>query len=86
MGKEQLVTRMLSSEALVNSNSLRTGRLSADDWAKLASGAEALSRMHIFLDDGAGITVPQMKAKLRRMKNLGVITSYSIHYTKLYEV
>jgi len=82
MGKEQLVTRMLSSEALVNSNSLRTGRLSPDDWIKLASGAEALSKMQIFLDDSGGITVPQIKAKLRRMKNLGLVV---IDYLQLME-
>lgn len=82
MGKEQLVQRMLSSEALVNSNSLRTGRLDGDDWTKLALGAEALSRMPIFLDDSGGITVTQMKAKLRRMKNLGLVV---IDYLQLME-
>lgn len=82
MGKEQLATRMLSSEALVNSNSLRTGRLSADDWIKLASGADQLSKMPIFLDDSGGITVPQMKAKLRRMNNLGLVV---IDYLQLME-
>ncbi len=82
MGKEQLVQRMLSSEALVNSNSLRTGRLSPDDWTKLAIGAEALSKMPIFMDDAGGITVPQMKAKLRRMKNLGLVV---IDYLQLME-
>ncbi len=82
MGKEQLATRMLSSESLVNSNSLRTGRLTPDDWIKLASGAEQLSKMPIYLDDSGGITVPQMKAKLRRMKNLGLVV---IDYLQLME-
>lgn len=82
MGKEQLATRMLSSEALVNSNSLRTGRLTPDDWTKLASGANELSKMNIYLDDSGGITVPQMKAKLRRMKNLGLVV---IDYLQLME-
>lgn len=82
MGKEQLATRMLSSESLVNSNSLRTGLLAPDDWVKLASGAEELSKMNIYLDDSAGITVPQMKAKLRRMTNLGLVV---IDYLQLME-
>ena len=82
MGKEQLATRMLSSEALVNSNSLRTGRLTPDDWTKLASGANELSKMNIYVDDSGGITVPQMKAKLRRMKNLGLVV---IDYLQLME-
>lgn len=82
MGKEQLVQRMLASEALVNSNTLRTGRLSPDDWTKLALGAEALSKMPIFMDDSGGINVPQMKAKLRRIKNLGLVV---IDYLQLME-
>ena len=73
MGKEQLASRMLSSESLVNSNSLRTGRLSADDWKNLAIGAQHLSGMPIYLDDTGNITVVQMKAKLRRLKNLGLV-------------
>lgn len=73
MSKEQLATRMLSSEALVNSNSLKTGRLTSDDWTRLVSGADYLSKMNMYLDDTAGITVPQMKAKLRRLNNLGLV-------------
>ena len=73
MGKEQLVSRMLSSESLVNNKSLRSGNLTPDDWTKLAAGTEQLQKLPIYLDDGAGINVPQMKAKLRRMKNLGLV-------------
>lgn len=73
MSKEQLATRMLSSESLVSSGNLRTGMLTDDDWRRLASGADMLSRMSMYLDDTPGISVPQMKAKLRRMKNLGLV-------------
>lgn len=73
MSKEQLVTRMLSSESLVDSEKLMKGNISGDDWAKLAQGAERLSGMNMYLDDTAGITVVQMKAKLRRLKNLGLV-------------
>ncbi|MGN0601435.1 MAG: replicative DNA helicase [Oscillospiraceae bacterium] len=73
MGKEQLVSRMLASESLVNNTCLRTGKLEPEDWTKLASGTEQLQKLPIYLDDGAGINVPQMKAKLRRMKNLGLV-------------
>lgn len=82
MGKEQLVTRMLSSESLVNNSVLRNGRLTHEDWSKLAAGAESLSSLPIFLDDTAGISVPQMKAKLRRVKNLGLVI---IDYLQLME-
>ncbi len=73
MGKEQLATRILSSEALVNNTNLRNGQLSDKDWDKLAEAADVISRLPIYIDDGAGVTVPQMKAKLRRMKNLGLV-------------
>ncbi len=73
MSKEQLVTRMLSSESLVESEYLMKGNISGDQWVKLAEGAERLSSMNIYLDDTAGITVPQMKAKLRRLKNPGLV-------------
>ncbi len=82
MGKEQLVSRMLSSESLVNNNSLRSGMLEVEDWTKLAEGAKALSELPIYIDDQAGITVPQMKAKLRRMRNLGLVV---IDYLQLME-
>lgn len=82
MGKEQLVSRMLSSESLVNNNSLRSGMLEIEDWTKLAEGARALSELPIYIDDSAGLTVPQMKAKLRRMRNLGLVV---IDYLQLME-
>lgn len=73
MSKEQLATRILSTEALVDSNSLRNGRISGDDWVKLATSAGYLSTLPLYIDDTASMTVQQMKAKLRRVKNLGLI-------------
>ena len=73
MSKEQLVTRMLSSESLVENDYLMKGNISNEQWVELAKGAERLSSMNIYLDDTPGITVVQMKAKLRRMKNLGLV-------------
>lgn len=82
MGKEQLVSRMLASEGKVNNTLLRNGDMKDDDWTKLAEAADVLSQLPIYLDDGAGITVPKMKAKLRRMKNLGLVV---IDYIQLME-
>ncbi len=82
MGKEQLATRMLSSEALVPNTTLTSGMISSDDWIKLAEAADTLSQMNIYIDDTAGITVPQIKAKLRRMRNLGLVI---IDYLQLME-
>ena len=73
MSKEQNVTRMLSSESFVELDYLMKGNISGDQWTKLAQGAERLSGMNIYLDDTAGITVPQMKAKLRRLKRPGLV-------------
>ncbi|MBR1824350.1 MAG: replicative DNA helicase [Ruminococcus sp.] len=82
MSKEQLATRILSTEALVDSNSLRNGRISGDDWVKLATSAGYLSTLPLFIDDTASMTVQQMKAKLRRTKNLGLVI---IDYLQLME-
>lgn len=73
MSAEQLATRVLSSEAMVNSYSLRSGSLQNEDWAKLAGAAARLSKCDVLIDDTSGITVTGMKAKLRRVKNLGLI-------------
>lgn len=73
MSAEQLASRMLSSEALVDSYALRSGNLSNDDWEKLARASSMLSECEILIDDTAGMTVTGMKAKLRRVKNLGLV-------------
>jgi replicative DNA helicase len=79
MSKEQLATRILSAESYVENQKLMTGNIdtSGDDWTKLSDGMAKLSGLNIWLDDSAGITVQQMKAKLRRLKNPGcVIVDY----------
>ncbi|HAG13677.1 MAG TPA: replicative DNA helicase [Ruminococcus sp.] len=73
MSMEQLASRMLSTEALVDSHKLRTGRLDTKEWGRLAAGADVLAGMNIFLSEATGITVSQMKAQLRRVKNLGMV-------------
>ncbi len=73
MSKEQIATRILSTEALVDSHSLRSGRIAQEEWVRLATSAGYLSSLPMFIDDTAGITVQQMKAKLRRVKNLGLV-------------
>lgn len=73
MSAEQLVTRLLSSEALVDSYKLRGGELEDDDWTKLAHAASELSECEILIDDTPGITPTGIKSKLRRVKNLGLV-------------
>ncbi|MDD6980520.1 MAG: replicative DNA helicase [Clostridia bacterium] len=73
MSAEQLVNRMMASEAMVDSNKLRTGNLSPDDWTRLADAAATLSNTNILIDDSTDVTPTQMKAKLRRVQNLGLV-------------
>ncbi len=73
MPAEQLVSRMLSSEALVDSYSLRKGTLTPEDWTKIAEASGRLAGIDLLIDDSAGITATAMKAKLRRVENLGLV-------------
>lgn len=76
MAKEQLVLRMLCSEARVDANRLRGGFLSESDWPRLTSAAGRLSEAPIFIDDTPAMTVLEMRAKARRLKsdqNLGLV-------------
>lgn len=73
MSKEQLATRLLSTEARVESSALRNGRIRTEEWVTLATSAAYLSTLPMLIDDTASMTVQQMKAKLRRVKNLGLV-------------
>lgn len=74
MSREQLALRILSTESLVDSNRLRNGRIDSKDWVNLATGAGYLSSLPMYIDDtAASMTVQQMKSKLRRVKNLGLV-------------
>lgn len=68
MAKEQLAFRMLCSEAMVNSNSIRKGFIKKEDWHKLTSAASNLTGAPIFIDDSSSITVLELRAKARRLK------------------
>ena len=73
MSKEQLTTRMLSSEGMIDNYALRTGDLDPTQWSALAGVAGELSEYQILIDDTTGLTITGMKAKLRRVKNLGLV-------------
>lgn len=73
MPKEQLATRMMSSAAMVDSKKLRSGNLTNDDWVCLASAAGKLCSYNMYIDDTSNITVQQMKAKLRRLPDVGLV-------------
>ncbi len=73
MSAEQLVTRIISSEALVDSRSLRTGELKPEDWNNIVDVISTLSGSEIYIDDTSAITSTEMKSKLRRLPNLGLV-------------
>ena len=73
MSGEQLVTRIISSEAMVDSHTLRTGQLANDDWDNIADVISSLSGCDIYIDDTSAITTTEMKSKLRRLNNLGLV-------------
>ncbi len=68
MSKEQVVSRILSSEAMVDSNKIRTGKIEEDDWGKLAGSLGPLSEAEIYIDDTPGISITEIRAKCRKLK------------------
>lgn len=73
MTRDQLAQRMLSSEAAIKSEKLRTGDLEPEEWTRLTQAGENLSKAEIYFDETSNITVPEMKAKLRRMKRVDLV-------------
>ena len=76
MSKEQVGSRILCSEAMVESNKVRTGSLSEEEWVKLATAVAPLSEAPIYIDDTAGISVAEIRAKCRKLKlekNIGLV-------------
>ena len=86
MGAEQLVQRMLASEGLIDSQHLRTGQLTDEEWRKLVVAAGSLDNTSIYIDDTPGIKMSEIRAKARRLAkekgNLGLIV---IDYLQLIE-
>ncbi len=86
MSKEQLVQRLLCAEAEVDTQRLKTGNMQAKDWEKLAVAMDSFSQAPIYIDDTAGCTITDLRAKCRRLamaeKNLGLIV---IDYLQLIE-
>ena len=83
MAREQLATRMLASEARVDSQRLRKGFLGETDWPKLTTAAGRLSEAPIYIDDTPAITVIEMKAKSRRLKSEAGLGLVILDYLQL---
>ena len=83
MSKESLVQRMLTSEAMIDAQDLRRGRLRDDDFPRLARAAGILSSAPVFIDDQPGITLLEMRSKARRLKAEADIGMVIVDYLQL---
>src|SRR5947208_624328 len=77
MSKSEVTQRLMCSEAKVESQRLRTGKLGADDWPRLTAACDRLAKAPIYVDDTGSITMMEIRSKARRLKsrepNLGLI-------------
>lgn len=76
MSKEQMTSRILCSEAMVDSNKVRTGKIDDEEWSKLAAASGELSEANIYIDDTPDISIMEIRAKCRKMKiekNIGLV-------------
>ncbi len=73
MSKEQLASRLLSSEALVSGTKLRTGKLSDEEWQRIVPASDVLKNANLYIDDTPGITITEMKSRLRRLREIDLV-------------
>ncbi|MCL1832374.1 MAG: replicative DNA helicase, partial [Oscillospiraceae bacterium] len=73
MSREQLVSRIISTESHITTDQMRNGQIDNDGWASINDSIAVLTPLKIYIDDGANVSIGEMKAKLRRLKNLGLI-------------
>ena len=73
MTKEQLAERLLASQAGVQSQKFRTGELTDDEWVRVGNAASSFADAQLYLDDTASITVPEIKSKVRRLKDVDIV-------------
>ncbi len=85
MSRAQLVLRMLSSQAHLDSHAVRTGQLKGADWERLTGAASQLQDAKIFIDDSGNLTVQQMRGKARRLKAEHGLDLLIIDYLQLME-
>ncbi|HEX4023082.1 MAG TPA: replicative DNA helicase [Steroidobacteraceae bacterium] len=86
MPSEQLVTRMLSSIGHVPLNSIRTGRISDDDWVRITAATSQLSEAKLFIDESPGLTPTELRARARRIKREHGLGLVVVDYLQLMQV
>ncbi|MCC8161558.1 MAG: replicative DNA helicase [Oscillospiraceae bacterium] len=83
MPREQIVNRIICSQALVDSNKIRTGDITGEDWEKIGSIVDKVSAAPLYIDDTASITVSEIRAKCRRLKQTKNLSMIVIDYLQL---
>ena len=83
MSREEVVTRLLCSKGRIDSQKLRTGRLTEADFTKLSNAAGALYKQDIFVDDSPGLTVTEIRAKCRRLRRKPGLDLVVVDYLQL---
>lgn len=73
MTKEQLAQRVLATEARIESTKMRTGNITGDEWAKLATATALLSNCELYFDDTSNMTVSEMKSRIRRLRDVDAV-------------
>lgn len=76
MSKEQLVSRMIAIDAMVDSKNMKLGNLSDDDWDKVIESTEAIAKAPLYIDDNSAITISELRSRCRKLKqnhNIGLI-------------
>jgi replicative DNA helicase len=73
MTKEQLAERLLASQSGVASQKFRTGELTDDEWIRVGNAASDFSNVELYLDDSSSITVPEIKSRVRRLKDVDIV-------------
>lgn len=83
MSKEQLVTRMIAMDSLVNSQKIMTGQLAEDEWDKIADSTETIAEAPLFIDDNSAITIAELRSKCRKLKQNNDLSLIIIDYLQL---
>jgi replicative DNA helicase len=85
MSGDELIQRLLSSTAIVDAGRIRVGRLAPEDWSRIGRAADRLSAARLYIDDSEGVTVGEMRTKLRRLKSRDGLDLLIVDYIQLME-
>lgn len=83
MSKEQLISRMIAIDAMVDSKSMKLGNMPDEDWDKVIESVDDIARAPLFIDDNSSITVSELRSKCRKLKQTQNIELIIIDYLQL---